>query len=139
MNSILASAASIRSRLSGRLSLVGVAALASIASIATLAVLVGCGSGGSEVLVTMQGNAYHPDAVTVSVGQTVKWVNKDQTAHSVMSDKFDNTPPKSVGPNEMASGPMGPGATYQITFTAPGTYKYHCMIHGYMHGTVIVQ
>ena len=26
-----------------------------------------------------------------------------------------------------------------VTFTAPGTYQFYCMVHPQMHGTVIVQ
>jgi plastocyanin len=26
----------------------------------------------------------------------------------------------------------------KITFTAPGTYKFICLIHPFMHGTVVV-
>jgi plastocyanin len=33
---------------------------------------------------------------------------------------------------------MSPGATFTTTFTTPGTFAYHCNIHPFMHGTVIV-
>ena len=26
-----------------------------------------------------------------------------------------------------------------VTFSAPGTYQFYCMVHPQMHGTVIVQ
>jgi plastocyanin len=26
-----------------------------------------------------------------------------------------------------------------VTFTAPGTYEFYCMVHPQMHGTVVVQ
>jgi plastocyanin len=26
-----------------------------------------------------------------------------------------------------------------VTFSAPGTYDFYCMIHPFMHGTVVVQ
>jgi len=39
--------------------------------------------------------------------------------------------------------PMGPDAppndTFQVTFTEPGTYRYHCILHPWMTGTVIVE
>src|SRR5579875_243718 len=33
---------------------------------------------------------------------------------------------------------IAPGATFSFTFTTPGTYTYHCTIHPFMHGTVVV-
>jgi len=36
------------------------------------------------------------------------------------------------------SGPLSPGAAFTRTFNTPGTYAYHCNIHTFMHGTVIV-
>ena len=27
----------------------------------------------------------------------------------------------------------------QVTFDRPGTYEFYCLIHPFMHGTVIVQ
>ena len=30
-------------------------------------------------------------------------------------------------------------ASNSVTFTAPGTYQFYCLIHPFMHGTVIVQ
>jgi plastocyanin len=33
---------------------------------------------------------------------------------------------------------LAPGATFSFTFTKPGTYTYHCAIHAFMTGTIIV-
>jgi len=100
--------------------------------------LAGCGQAGT-VTVTIQGVAYHPAVVTIQTGQTVEWVNRDTEANTVVSNRFGDEIPKHVGPNEMGSQPIEPGGTYSVTFTAPGTYPYHCVIHGYMHGVVIVR
>jgi plastocyanin len=43
----------------------------------------------------------------------------------------------SGGP-ELGSPLLGNGATYQHTFASAGTYPYHCSIHTFMQGTVIV-
>lgn len=78
---------------------------------------------------------YAPDVVTVVLGKnnTVLWTNDDVAPHTATSDTggvFD-------------SGLTGPlttqGGTYQFTFTAPGTYHYHCSFHAWMQGTVIVK
>jgi plastocyanin len=34
---------------------------------------------------------------------------------------------------------LAPGATFSFTFNNPGTFPYHCTIHTYMTGKVIVQ
>ncbi len=30
-------------------------------------------------------------------------------------------------------------ASNRVTFAAAGTYQFYCMIHPFMHGTVVVQ
>jgi plastocyanin len=39
--------------------------------------------------------------------------------------------------DQVAASP--PPAANQVTFSAPGTYTYHCLIHTFMKGTVVVQ
>jgi plastocyanin len=33
---------------------------------------------------------------------------------------------------------LQPGASYSFEFTKPGTYAYHCTIHPFMTGKVVV-
>jgi plastocyanin len=79
------------------------------------------------------GNRFVPDNLTVVVGTTVtwEWVD-DASAHNVVPD--DGTTPAPSG--SLVSAPH----TYQYTFTAPGTFLYHCQAHGTlgMTGTVTV-
>jgi len=65
--------------------------------------------------------------VVIGVNNTVTWTNNDQVTHTVtaLDGSFD-------------SGLMQPGQIYVHTFTTPGTYQYHCQIHAWMNGTVIV-
>lgn len=72
--------------------------------------------------------AFSPATITVKVGTTVTWTNKDGTTHTVTSDTatFD-------------SGNLAANEKYSYTFSTAGTYPYHCTIHPYMKGTVIVQ
>ncbi len=78
--------------------------------------------------VWIQGSAYNPATKTVAVNTTVTWTNKDSFAHTVTSD--------SVG---FDSGNLPGSSTFNHTFTAKGTYKYHCAIHTMMTGKIIVQ
>jgi YVTN family beta-propeller protein len=81
----------------------------------------------STTAVTIAQFAFSPATLTVANGQSVTWTNSDPVQHTTTSDNpgWD-------------SGPMPPGATFTTTFTTPGTFAYHCSIHPFIHGTVIV-
>jgi plastocyanin len=77
--------------------------------------------------VTIQGFAFKPDTINVKTGATVTWTNNDSTAHTVT---FDD--------GSQSSKNIGLGGTFQRTFSAAGTFKYHCAIHPNMTATVTV-
>jgi len=90
----------------------------------------GSAASATTNAVTIQDFAFKPGSTTVKVGTMVTWTNKDSSAHSVMSDG---------GAGPLKSAPrVAPGATFSYTFTKAGTYAYHCGIHDYMKGTVVV-
>jgi len=76
---------------------------------------------------------FAPEKVTIKVGQSVQWVNNAQTLHSVDADPSMVQDAKDIslpdGAKPFDSGFMNPGATYEYTFTVPGTYKYTCVPH----------
>ncbi len=71
--------------------------------------------------------SFQPDSITVPVGTTVTWINRDPANHTITSDdgKFD-------------SGTIKNGGEFKFTFSQPGTYRYHCKIHPSMTGMVTV-
>ncbi|MBC2644210.1 MULTISPECIES: cupredoxin family copper-binding protein [unclassified Rhodococcus (in: high G+C Gram-positive bacteria)] len=71
--------------------------------------------------------AFAPAALTVPVGSTVTWTNKDEEPHTVAS-----------GDGSFHSPGMGTDATYSFTFTKAGSFDYTCSIHPFMHATVVV-
>jgi plastocyanin len=85
-----------------------------------------------------------PDKVSVKVGQTVEWVNNAKTLHSVDADPSMVQKSSDVvlppGAKPFDSGFMPPGATFDYTFTLPGTYRYTCVPHEKdgMNGEVVV-
>lgn len=93
-------------------------------TITTVDILQGSGANASLA------KTYSPDPVTVVIGvnNTITWVNNDTAPHTVTANdgSFD-------------SGNMAPTATFTFTFTAPGTYQYHCVYHPWMVATVIVK
>jgi plastocyanin len=93
---------------------------------APASVAAGCtGSAGTAVGIAT--NAFNPTSVTVAVGGVVTWANADPTTHTVTFD---------TGPD---CGRLAQGATVSRTFDAAGTFAYHCSIHTFMKGTVVVQ
>jgi plastocyanin len=84
------------------------------------------GAAGSAV--TIQNFAFGPAALTVAVGTTVTWTNKDNAGHTVTADDG------SFGSNTIAS-----GQTFSQAFAKAGTYAYHCTIHSSMKATIVVQ
>ena len=81
---------------------------------------------GNELLI--QAMAFIPQTLTISVNSTVKWKNLDGITHTVTSDT-----------GAWDSGNIPSGSTFKFTFTATGTFNYHCTIHPMMTGTIIVQ
>jgi plastocyanin len=93
----------------------------------TVAGAVVAAQGGQVREVTMPGQAYAPGRIQVLVGDTVVWRNADGTNHTVTSndDLFD-------------SGFISPGLTFAEAFAKPGHFAYHCSIHRFMRGEVVV-
>ena len=88
----------------------------------------------SSVIITLgaadEGNfePFAPRAVNVMQGSIVSWTNDDSTTHTVTSDEgglFD-------------AGQLTPGDTFENVFDTPGEFGYHCAIHPWMTGRVMV-
>lgn len=96
---------------------------ASSAGATKVSIVPGAGSNTSS-------KGYSPNTVTVVIGvnNTVTWTNDDSSPHTVTSDT-----------GSFSSGNLAPGASFSFTFTAAGTYRYHCVYHPWMTGTVIVK
>ncbi len=87
------------------------------------------GTGANESL------NFSPSSVTVVIGvnNTVTWTNNDVAAHTVTSLSVP------AGAQSFNDGSLAPGATFSMSFTVPGTYQYHCSIHPWMTGTIVVK
>jgi len=84
-------------------------------------------SGSATVLA--QGFTFNPQMLTVTVGTTVTWINKDGEDHTVTSDTaglFDAV----ISAN---------GGTFSYRFDKAGTYDYSCLFHSGMVGTILVK
>jgi plastocyanin len=86
-------------------------------------------ASGGAVVIKMQNIQFDPKAVTVKVGQKVKWVNEDTVAHDVASQS-----------GEMIKSPtFGHGGSFEFTPTKAGEIKYVCTLHPGMDATLTVQ
>jgi plastocyanin len=106
----------------GRVS-VAVVALAAAALVALGADV----RAGGPAAVDIQDSKYLPPTLTVPVGTTVRWTNRDEETHTVTSTT-----------GLFGSAGLDLGEEYTHTFTAPGVYPYTCDLHSFMQGTIIV-
>jgi plastocyanin len=74
--------------------------------------------------------SFGPQALTVSVGTTVTWVNRDDIPHTVVS---------SDDPKVFKSKVLDTDEKFSFKFEKAGTYSYFCSIHPKMTGKLVVQ
>ena len=78
-------------------------------------------------------SCFSPNPVTIAVGETVTWANTDTAAHTATG----GTPADGLS-GVFDSSLIMAGGSYSFTFDTAGTYDYHCMVHPWMLGSVIV-
>ncbi len=80
------------------------------------------------------GKNFDPASITVSVGTTVKWENKDTTLHTVTSGSAEAGDSGKV----FDSSYLAAGKEFQHKFDTAGTFDYYCTLHPFMKGKVVV-
>ena len=76
---------------------------------------------------------YIPSQIVIEKGKQVIWVNEDSAFHSITSGFYD-------APTDLFdSGHLDPFESYTFTFDETGIYDYHCTLHPWMEGQVIVE
>jgi len=83
----------------------------------------------SQVDVKIDNFTYSPTTVTIATGTTVKWTNRDDIPHTVVSEDKSTFKSKALDTDD----------SFSYTFTRPGTYLYFCSIHPKMTAKVVVQ
>ncbi len=82
------------------------------------------------VEVAMLKYQFVPQSLTIKVGQTVRWINKEKRQyHSVWFEKY----------GEKESDYLFPGDTFEKTFLKVGTFDYRCGPHPEMVATIVVE
>jgi plastocyanin len=77
--------------------------------------------------VTIEGTTFQPDRLSLAVGDTVVWTNKDPFPHTATSSAgaFD-------------SGNIAPDRSWTQRFVKQGEHRYICSLHPTMKGLVKV-
>jgi plastocyanin len=70
---------------------------------------------------------FEPAQLTVKVGATVTWKNRDDIPHTV------------VAAGKFRSKTLDTDDSYSFTFTTAGDYKYFCSLHPHMTGMIKVE
>ncbi len=73
----------------------------------------------------IKGLAFNPDQITVRAGDSVTWINRDSDRHRILGDGLES--------KELAN-----GNSFTAEFPEPAQLAYHCTIHTYMEGRVVV-
>lgn len=83
-----------------------------------------------QAAITIRNYSFDPAVMKVAAGATVTWSNSDGDVHTIKSQE---------GPEAFQSPALDSGGHYSFTFRHPGTYKYICSVHPFMHGVIVVQ
>jgi plastocyanin len=95
--------------------------------------IVGAGAtstAAADVQITIQNFAFAPATMTIPIGTTVVWTNKDTAPHTATND------PGSAFTFD--TGNITTGQSGKVTFNTAGTFAYHCSVHPNMHATIVV-
>jgi plastocyanin len=83
---------------------------------------------GASADVKIDNFSFGPQTLTVSVGTTVVWTNRDDIPHTVVSTD-----------GAFKSKVRDTDEKFSYTFTKAGTYPYFCSVHPKMTGKIVVQ
>jgi plastocyanin len=94
---------------------------------AILLSLGGVQAHAEDVNVMIDNFTFEPKQLTVKVGTTVTWKNRDDIPHTVVSA------------GKFRSKTLDTDDSFSFTFTVTGDYKYFCSLHPHMTGMIKVE
>ncbi len=93
-------------------------------------------AGRLGATVSMRDLRFATGRVRVRAGESVQWVNRDESAHRLMAQDGGGA---GSAPS-FRSGEIRPGESFRTTFPRPGTVRYVCVLHPLsMVATVVVR
>jgi plastocyanin len=100
-----------------------------IIALATVAALAVAGPAAAATkTINVFGSGFSPKTATVTEGDTVTWVNRDNANHQVLADH-----------GQFVSAILRPKQSFSFTFRAAGTYTYADELHSALKGSITVK
>jgi plastocyanin len=107
----------------------GLVLLIAIAALAVAALqggrAIGAATASGAKSVDISHFAFHPPTLKVKRGAKVAFTNSQNVTHTASSDSFDTKR-------------IAPGTSVTVRFGHKGTFPYHCKIHPFMKGKIVV-
>lgn len=91
--------------------------------------LLGLSTAPKTHTVEIRGMEFHPADLTVAVGDTIAWVNRDIVPHSATAS----------GRTKWDTGQLSQGQTGRYVARRRGVARYVCTLHPTMHGRLSVR
>jgi plastocyanin len=85
-------------------------------------------AGAATKTINIYGSGFSPKSTTITQGDTVTWVNKDNVEHQVLADK-----------GQFVSPILKKNQSFSFTFNASGTYTYKDELHPKLTGSIAVK
>ena len=106
-----------------------------VATISSQSVIIPEGTSGQGCTIDLSG-CYTPDRISIYSSDTVTWINKDKTKHTVVSGSRESGPD-----GKFDSGDILPDDKFSLVFEdfESGVYEYYCTLHPWQSGTIIIQ
>ena len=98
-----------------------------LALAAVLTLAVAGPAGAATKTINIYGSTFSPKSTTITQGDTVTWVNRDNANHQILADK-----------GQFVSPILRPKQTYSFTFNAASTYTYKDELNPKLTGTIKV-
>ena len=89
----------------------------------------GAGASAESTAVDIKDFSFNPPEITVPVGGSVTWTNRDTVPHTATG----------LDREALQSGAIAPGESFTQPFDATGTVEYFCEFHPNMKGTIVVE
>jgi plastocyanin len=99
-----------------------------LALAAVLTLAVAGPAGAATKTINIFGSGFSPASATITEGDTVTWVNRDNANHQILADK-----------GQFVSPILRPNQKYSFTFNAAGTYTYKDELNRKLAGTITVK
>ena len=99
-----------------------------LALAAVLTLAVAGPAGAATKTINIFGSGFSPASATITEGDTVTWVNRDNANHQILADK-----------GQFVSAILRKGQSFSYTFKAAGTYTYKDELNRKLAGTITVK